>query len=293
MDSFLRFNSRGTNQSIHGCNSYSMNHPPLRRIIVLVLLSALECIANDDSYGTEVSWPMQHASSSKFHVAYDRFMQDCAERYSFESCEQNDYDRIQLNARQPAWQKNFTNTGYAVVSITGTTAWDRIERFWQKQRYTQTKEYWEHGSIYTNHWESPTYKVEFPDGEDKNSITEQVQSVLETWSKTPLVLTSVYGVRVYTNHSILSPHVDRCVILQYSLLFRLTPYQCPTGHFCHSQCRPGSRGGLDSRSHWPSGTSGQLDVATGGNGPVRKPFGDSWATLRAPGIVLCQSILSF
>lgn len=190
-----------------------------RSLIALLLLCyfALECIGDEDSHGTDVSWPMQHHPPNSNFVrseVYESFMKDCAKRYAADLCEQNDRDRINLNARQPALQMNFTNTGYAVVSVP-PQAREILERFWRTNgegnKFLQ-REYWEHGSIYTNHWESPTYQVEFPEGDDRQIVMEQVQSVLETWSKTPLVPTSTYGVRVYTNGSILSPHIDRYVV---------------------------------------------------------------------------------
>jgi hypothetical protein len=150
---------------------------------------------------------------------YDDYMAGCAQIYGAELCHTNDRDRIQLNAVQPARQhQNFTNTGYAVVPVP-TLAWDALERFWRKKgqaRWKRNKEYWEHGSIYTNHWVAPTYHVPIDDNDDetrllRNTVVQSVQTVLEKWSGTPLLFSSTYGVRVYTQNSILAPHIDRYV----------------------------------------------------------------------------------
>jgi prolyl 4-hydroxylase len=202
------------------------------------------------SYGTEVSWPMQHhlhhdddddnaavTNSKKNHEQpdapistmtmilqaqqrqrYDDYMAGCAQIYGAELCHTNDRDRIQLNAVQPARQhQNYTSTGYAVVPVP-TMAWDALERFWlakgQENRWQRNKEYWEHGSIYTNHWVAPTYHVPINDDDKqslRNTMVESVQTVLEKWSGTPLLFSSTYGIRVYTQDSILAPHIDRYV----------------------------------------------------------------------------------
>jgi hypothetical protein len=210
------------------------------------------------SYGTEVSWPMQHhvyhdddnddnaaVTNSKKNLheppdapistmttmilqaqqrqRYDDYMAGCAQTYGAELCHANDRDRIQLNAVQPARQhQNFTSTGYAVVPVP-TMAWDVLERFWLAKghdRWQHNKEYWEHGSIYTNHWVAPTYHVpiDIDDDDDKqvrNTMVESVQTVLEKWSGTPLLFSSTYGVRVYTQDSILAPHIDRYVYRRF------------------------------------------------------------------------------
>ena len=44
-----------------------------------------------------------------------------------------------------------------------------------------------------------------------HAMIDQVQSLLEQWAGVPLQFTSMYGIRAYTNHSILTPHVDRYV----------------------------------------------------------------------------------
>jgi hypothetical protein len=198
------------------------------------------------SYGTEVSWPMQHhlynddddnavTNAKKNHdqdapismtmilqaqqrQRYDDYMAGCAQIYGNELCNTNDHDRIQLNAVQPARQhQNFTSTGYAVVPVP-TMAWDALERFWLakgQDRWQRNQEYWEHGSIYTNHWVAPTYHVPIDDDDEdkqvRNTLVESVQTVLEKWSGTPLLFSSTYGVRVYTQNSILAPHIDRYV----------------------------------------------------------------------------------
>jgi hypothetical protein len=230
------------------------------------------------SYGTEVSWPMQHPvddATGKFVVVtnndpehrsatkqqqqhgqssrlaqlqtqqrqrYETFMAGCAASYGRARCAQSEHDRLLLNARQPAQQyKNFTSTGYAVVPVPAV-AYDALTRFWSKKQGPTSgrggggksdqlpeptdewwkqqrgdsnaqKEYWEYGSVYTNHWEAPTYHVPIDDELSlRETVVESVQTVLEKWTGTPLLPTSMYGIRIYTKGSILTPHVDRYVL---------------------------------------------------------------------------------
>ena len=46
---------------------------------------------------------------------------------------------------------------------------------------------------------------------NRQTMIDQVQSILEQWTGVPLQFTSMYGIRSYTNHSILAPHIDRYV----------------------------------------------------------------------------------
>ena len=77
-------------------------------------------------------------------------------------------------------------------------------------------EKWPKGNIYVNHWESPTYMVSVEDTslvggglELKNAIWDAARPVVEDWTQMELKPISQYGIRVYTEGAILSPHADR------------------------------------------------------------------------------------
>lgn len=197
-------------------------------------------------YGTEVSWPMQRfvsdddSRSTTTQKWYTNYLQGCYETYSVEQCNENERDRIALNAAQPGRQKNFTFAGYAKVDAP-REAFLLLQNFWNdhsKNRDSLMLEEWDEANIYTNHWEAPTSLLSLNPPSSANDekgrrpkttrprprlaevhrrkIVAQVQSVLEQWTSVPLQPTSLYGIRSYTNGSILAPHVDRYVRPCYS-----------------------------------------------------------------------------
>ena len=81
------------------------------------------------------------------------------------------------------------------------------------------------GNTYTNSWESPTYMVSVDDKRLRGSGTQlkrklwdATQSILEEWTDEDLQPTSLYGIRVYTNNSILLPHVDRLPLVSSAMV---------------------------------------------------------------------------
>jgi hypothetical protein len=80
-------------------------------------------------------------------------------------------------------------------------------------------------NLHINHWVAPTkiLYLDPPSATSSSSLPQmsisniqtmihQVQGMLEQWTGVPLQFTSMYGIRSYTNHSILAPHIDRYVI---------------------------------------------------------------------------------
>jgi prolyl 4-hydroxylase len=206
--------------------------------------------------GTEIAWPMQYPPSEVFYQqgspqqiqAYENYMQGCMRQFSKNDnaddsnrprlsslCEQKERERIEINARQPRSVHNYTHAGYAKVPIP-TETFRILREFWdttakQNPSYKRVLEPWDRENIYTNHWESPIYIV--PLAKDKNNhpftttnlstaqrqlIFTEVQSVLEAWASSPLIPTSLYGIRVYGNNSILAPHVDRIPLILSAIL---------------------------------------------------------------------------
>lgn len=80
------------------------------------------------------------------------------------------------------------------------------------------------GNIYVNHWDSPTEIIDLNDpcvgftSTDRKILGEEVQSVLEKWSRVPLIPTSLYGIRIYNYGSILAPHVDRMPLVTSAII---------------------------------------------------------------------------
>jgi len=216
----------------------SINNSIMSKLQLLWLLSlTFTAVVADNEYGTEVSWPMQRAppADAKYHNQnYEEFLKGCSEAYSAQVCRQNEQERLERNAAQPALQRNFTFAGYAKVDAP-RQSWAVLQEFWDTYVTTTLDdlkpEVWSRGDVYTNHWKAPTKTLLISNnGDDGPSLTkeqrrtlgQEVQSVLEQWSGVPLVPTSVYGIRAYTKGSILAPHIDRYVCFVscwFALLF--------------------------------------------------------------------------
>ena len=87
------------------------------------------------------------------------------------------------------------------------------------------EENWGMGNIYTNNWASPTYMVSVENSNMrgggiklKNQIWDLAKPTIEQWTGMKLQPTSLYGVRVYTEGAILSPHVDRLPLVSSCII---------------------------------------------------------------------------
>jgi len=52
----------------------------------------------------------------------------------------------------------------------------------------------------------------------KRQLWDSAQTILEEWTDEDLEPTSLYGIRVYTNNSILLPHVDRLPLVSSAMI---------------------------------------------------------------------------
>jgi len=80
------------------------------------------------------------------------------------------------------------------------------------------------GNIYVNHWESPTSMISFENknfrgGFDvKQQIWDAVKPIIEEWTGKKVVQTSLYGIRLYHDKAVLSPHVDRLPLVSSAII---------------------------------------------------------------------------
>lgn len=181
-------------------------------------------------YGVDVSWPMHHDTISfdrpnnplgadTRQFAYKEYLQGCigdetqgASNNYLEECRRFESDRISMNLRQPANSQNYTHAGFAKVE-TPPGVLRRLQEVWDEASpSSKVLERWERGNTYLNHWESPTYMIDITQilsHAEQQQLVQAVQSVLEAWTQQSLILTSLYGIRVYGNEAVLAPHVDR------------------------------------------------------------------------------------
>jgi len=90
---------------------------------------------------------------------------------------------------------------------------------------TESAEAWNRGNVYTNNWAAPTYMVSVEDktlkggGSGlKKKIWDLAQSTMEEWTGESLTGTSLYGIRVYKEGAVLSPHVDRLPLVSSAIV---------------------------------------------------------------------------
>jgi len=100
-----------------------------------------------------------------------------------------------------------------------------LTKFWKRQFTSLTNDHdvdiinslpneiWSRGDTYTNHWSSPTKLVSLTDSPSRKILWESSKTILEQWTGVQLSPSSMYGVRIYTNGSVLAPHVDRTPLI--------------------------------------------------------------------------------
>lgn len=144
---------------------------------------------------------------------YQEFIAGCRNYYRSENnedlasrCSSNEDERIKMNLKQPKEMQNYTNAGFAKVSAPPEVT-KLLQDFWKSGK-GRIEEKWSHAATYVNHWEVGTAMMAVS-ADMESAISDFVRPVLEAWTGQSLVLTSVYGVRVYGEGAILAPHVDR------------------------------------------------------------------------------------
>jgi prolyl 4-hydroxylase len=103
--------------------------------------------------------------------------------------------------------------------------WQALSKFYKDNKDKGELEEWARGYTYTNHWESPTYmvSVENPNLAGagphlKQLVWDGVSPIIEAWTGHKLKPTSQYGIRIYTNNSILATHVDRLPLVSSCII---------------------------------------------------------------------------
>ena len=176
-------------------------------------------------YGVDVSYPIHHGlESGTFQwERWHRSMEHCAKRYSKGSCDANERSRMQLNRVQPPLQRNYTELGYAKLKAP-EGSYRRLKTFFDQFRNNEQEEAWPAGNTYTNHWDVPTYMISLEDQRLrgglalKTQIWNEVQAILEEWTGQKLKQTSLYGIRVYKEGSVLASHVDRLPLVTSAII---------------------------------------------------------------------------
>jgi hypothetical protein len=153
---------------------------------------------------------------------YDKFMNDCYLHYEAKKpgkgrrCNETEQDRIDMTLRQPQSMYNYTKEGFLKIKAP-KHVFTLIKNFWEKNKNKRKLERWSTGNIYTNHWEAPSYMVSVEDTtmEEggyvlKQHIWNAARDTIEEWTGHRQAECSLYGIRIYTEGAILSPHGTCC-----------------------------------------------------------------------------------
>ncbi|KAL7572539.1 hypothetical protein ACA910_000362 [Epithemia clementina (nom. ined.)] len=175
----------------------------------------------------DASWAItSHNLSNHFlnydrQAVYDSFIAECIK--NSERCEEDNNMRIRMNVEQPASVVNYTTTGFKKIRAP-EPLYRLLKEFWDANRdkaYVEMDE----ASPYHNSWSVPTTILLTEDSEltggGQNlsaAIWNSARTVLEEWTGQKLSGSSVYGIRVYHNQSMLLPHVDRLPLVSSAII---------------------------------------------------------------------------
>lgn len=191
-------------------------------------------IPESTSYGVDVSFPIHSQNVAPIEenplgnraAAYEEFIKGCRKYYGRKSarCDQTEKDRIAMSLRQPQSMQNYTDTGFLKIRAPEKLR-KLLTDYWEANKHNMKKESWPAGNTYTNHWAAPTYMVSIEDtglrggGQSlKKDVWEAARETIEEWTGMELIPTSQYGIRVYTEGAILSPHVDRMPLVSSAIV---------------------------------------------------------------------------
>jgi len=189
-----------------------------------------------ESYGVDVSFPVHYLNVlnkednplGNRQSFYEEFIDGCREHYGGKlgstACDITEEDRADMSLRQPASMQNYTDTGFKKVQAP-KQVFDMLVDYWKKNYERREEENWPKGNTYVNHWKSPTYMVNVESGtlrggghNLKRKIWNGVKPILEEWTGMELEPSSMYGIRMYTDGAVLSPHADRTPLISSCII---------------------------------------------------------------------------
>lgn len=157
---------------------------------------------------------------------YDEMIQGCKDYYGDKAdrCTIHERDRVEMNLRQPQSMRNYTEMGFKVIPAPDKV-WKLLSDFWEANKGKEQPEVWPAGNTYTNHWSSPTLLLSVEDNsldgggfDFKDEIWEAARSSIQDWTGQELRPCSLYGVRIYTEGSVLNSHVDRLPLVSSAII---------------------------------------------------------------------------
>jgi hypothetical protein len=131
-------------------------------------------------------------------------------------CDQFEYERLLMNKRQPQSMINMTEVGFKKVRAPPQLM-ELVTKFWIDNHREDASnhlvnENWGPGNSYFNFWDNPTKFVSVDDqglrgsgAKLKQAIWASLSAVMEEWTQQELQPSSLYGIRVYNEGSVMLP----------------------------------------------------------------------------------------
>ncbi|KAL7581066.1 hypothetical protein ACA910_005869 [Epithemia clementina (nom. ined.)] len=177
--------------------------------------------AFDDASWAVKSTNLSNILGDKKQALYDEFINECLE--GDQDCRSEEEDRLFMNKYQPPSMVNYTRTGFAKIRAP-EPLFKLLTDFWDANHERAEIE-WDQQTAYHNTWKIPTkiLKTEndsFVGGGWNLSaaVWNAARDILEEWTGQKLAGSSVYGIRIYHNQSILAPHVDRLPLISSAII---------------------------------------------------------------------------
>lgn len=201
---------------------------------LLLIVPARSVSVTDENegtpYGVDCTFPIHYENLrcgdllGDRKTVYEEYMQGCYDQFDHESCDSYEGDRIAMNRRQPAGMLNYTSTGFKKIRAP-EKLWNILKDHWDRNNHLKKQENWGRGNIYVNHWASPTFMVSVEDTSLpgagpalKSAIWEAAKPTIEEWTGMEQEPSSLYGIRIYTDGAILSPHADRLPLVSSAIV---------------------------------------------------------------------------
>ena len=177
---------------------------------------------DQEIYGFDTSWAIKSKKLSNLlgdkQSLYDSFIQGCnassgSPNDALAACELGEDVRIKMNNIQPMSMRNYTKNGFLKIKAPAET-FQLIKEFWDQNREKNETE-WHSTNTYHNMWDSPPTLISIQERskgggpELAAAVWESARETLEEWTGMHLSPCSLWGIRIYSNNSILTPHVDR------------------------------------------------------------------------------------
>ncbi|KAL7581054.1 hypothetical protein ACA910_005857 [Epithemia clementina (nom. ined.)] len=173
----------------------------------------------------DASWAISSPNMSNMFPSqksnYERFITECY--HGNPGCQYDEEARTFQNSHQPSSMKNYTKMGFQKIRAPDPL-FDLMQEFWEANKEKAKIEHDER-TPYHNSWQVPTTILSTYDdgliGGGSNlsaAIWNAARDILEGWTGQKLAGSSVYGIRVYHNQSVLTPHVDRLPLVASAII---------------------------------------------------------------------------